>query len=149
MEKMIGYCGYSCHLCAARSKDPKVRQKLVDGWRRIFGHEHYTAENVYCEGCRSDGKIADKECKVRPCAKEKNIESCVFCEEFPCEKVSHLLASDVGMFIFCKPTSKLTKEEYELCMKQFNSMGTIVELLIEAGKLPSWIKTQKREKGDG
>lgn len=34
MEKMIGYCGYNCHLCAARSDDPAVRQKLLDGWKK-------------------------------------------------------------------------------------------------------------------
>ena len=39
MQEIIGYCGFSCHLCAARSDDPAVRQKLVDGWRRFFGHE--------------------------------------------------------------------------------------------------------------
>jgi len=25
MTKMIGYCGYNCHSCAARSDDPAVR----------------------------------------------------------------------------------------------------------------------------
>ena len=28
MQEMIGYCGYNCHLCAARSEDPAVRQQL-------------------------------------------------------------------------------------------------------------------------
>jgi hypothetical protein len=140
MEKMIGYCGYRCHLCAARSEDPAVRQKLVDGWRRIFGHQHYTAENVFCEGCKSDGKIADKECKARPCAREKGLDSCVHCDEFPCKKVSHLLASKEGMFIFCRPAAAtLTKEEYELCMRQFVSMPDLVEMLLKEGKLPEWI----------
>jgi tRNA U38,U39,U40 pseudouridine synthase TruA len=41
MDEMIGYCGYNCHLCAARSDDPAVRQRLVDGWRKLFGHEDY------------------------------------------------------------------------------------------------------------
>lgn len=49
-EEMIGYCGYSCHLCAAQLPDPQVRQRLVDGWRRIFGDEDYTAQNVQCDG---------------------------------------------------------------------------------------------------
>ncbi|MBN1661513.1 MAG: hypothetical protein JXA93_24180 [Anaerolineae bacterium] len=26
MFEVIGYCGYNCHLCAARSDDPAVRQ---------------------------------------------------------------------------------------------------------------------------
>jgi len=34
---MTGYCGYNCDLCAARSDDPAVRQRLVDGWRKLFG----------------------------------------------------------------------------------------------------------------
>lgn len=71
MTEMIGYCGYNCQLCAARSDDPAVRQKMVDGWRKIFGHQNYTAENVKCDGCPSDGEVADKICKARPCAKEK------------------------------------------------------------------------------
>jgi len=33
VTQMIGYCGYNCHLCATRSDDPAVRQKLVHGWR--------------------------------------------------------------------------------------------------------------------
>ena len=50
-DKLIGYCGYNCHLCAARSDDIEVRQKMVDAWRKYLGHKSYTAENVYCVGC--------------------------------------------------------------------------------------------------
>ena len=37
----------------------------------IFGHENYTAENVRCDGCKAGGRLADKECKARPCAIER------------------------------------------------------------------------------
>ena len=40
VDKLIGYCGYNCHLCAARSEDIAVRQKLVDAWRKYLGHEN-------------------------------------------------------------------------------------------------------------
>ena len=138
---MIGYCGYNCHFCAARSKDRKVREKLVEGWKRIFGHQKYTADNVLCEGCKSDGKIADQNCKARPCAREKGIDFCAQCEDFPCDKVKHLLATKQGMLVFLAPRlSDLTEEEYNLCMRQFDSMGNIIDQLIGAGRLPSWIK---------
>lgn len=140
MTEMIGYCGYSCHLCAARSDDPAVRQKLVDGWRKIFGHEHYTAENVKCDGCPTDGKVADQKCEARPCAKQKGIENCAYCDEFPCDKMRHLMASRDGMLIFCQPkTSSVTEEEYNLCMRQFNSMPNLIRMLVRAGKLPPWL----------
>jgi hypothetical protein len=140
MEEMIGYCGYSCHLCAARSDDPAVRQKLVDGWRKIFGHQMYTAENVKCDGCLSNGRLADKQCKARPCAIERGMENCAYCDEFVCDKVKNLLAGREAMLVFYQSRlALLTEEEYRLCMRQFESMPNLVKLLVKAGKLPSWV----------
>ena len=138
-EDMIGYCGYNCHLCAARSDDPAIRQQLVDGWRRIFGHQSYTAENVKCDGCLSDGRLADKECKARPCAIERGVKNCAYCEDFVYEKVKHLLASREGLLIFSHARAgSVTEEEYELCMRQFESMPNVVKMLVDAGKLAEW-----------
>jgi hypothetical protein len=140
MEEMIGYCGYNCRLCAARSDDPEVRSKLVEGWRRIFGHQNYTPENVRCDGCRRDGRIADKNCRARPCAMEKHLTSCTQCDDFPCGNVRPLLASREGLLIFCRPESgPVTEEEYLLCMRQFESMPNLVRLLAEQGKLGDWV----------
>jgi hypothetical protein len=141
---MIGYCGYSCELCAARSDDPEVRQKLVDGWKNIFGHEQYTAENVQCDGCRAGARHADTQCQARPCAEDKGVESCAQCDEFICEKVGKLLASREGLFIFLhKKLAELTEEEYELCMRQFESMPHLIEALVKAGKLPGWMARER------
>ncbi len=140
MEEMIGYCGYSCHLCAARSDDPAVRQKLVDGWRKIFGHQMYTAENVKCDGCLSNGRLADKECQARPCAIERGMTNCAYCDEFICDKVKNLVANREAMLVFHQSRlASLTEEEYRLCMRQFESMPNLIKLLVKAGKLPSWL----------
>lgn len=140
-QEMIGYCGYNCNICAARSEDPNIRRKLVDGWRKYFGHQDYTVENVKCDGCKNNGKIADKKCQARPCATEKNIESCVDCNDFPCKKMKHLAASQDGMFFFCYPrTSTLTEEEYNLCMRQFVSMPTLLKKMVEKDLLPKWMQ---------
>ena len=140
-DKMIGYCGYNCHLCAARSNDINVRKKLVDAWQKYLGHQHYTAENVACEGCKSEGdKIADKQCKARPCAREKGFESCAQCDEFPCKKMSHLMGSTVGLLTYLAPKLKdITEEEFNLCIQQWNSMPNLIERLVEEGKLPSFV----------
>jgi hypothetical protein len=139
MEEMIGYCGYNCHMCAARSDDPEVRQKMVDGWRKIYGHQDYTAENVYCPGCLADGDVADKKCKARPCAKEKGVQSCTECDEFPCDRMKHLMASREGLLIYCCAGKEppVTAEEYNLCCRQFESMPNLVGKLAAAGKIPS------------
>lgn len=136
---MIGYCGYNCHLCAARSDDPAVRQRLVDGWRKLFGHESYTAENVRCDGCRADGRLADKQCQARPCAVERGVESCALCDDFICGKVQQLLASREGMLVFMHgKMANLTEEEYNLCVRQFESMPNLIRIMAGAGRLPPW-----------
>lgn len=149
MMESIGYCGYSCHLCAARSPDPKTRQRLVDGWRRIFGHQHYTAENVLCSGCRSDGKIADSSCKARPCAQERQLDSCALCGDFPCDRLRPLMASREGMLLYCRPQDgPITRDEYNLCMRQFESMPNLVRILAEAGRIAPWVVDEWKDRGD-
>jgi hypothetical protein len=133
----VGYCGYNCGLCAARSDDAALRRKLVEGWRRYFGHQHYTADNVKCDGCRSDGEVADKECRARPCARKRGVTLCAECAEFPCAKMKGLMASGEGMLLFGYPATKgISAEDYNLCMRQFESMPALVDALVKAGKLP-------------
>jgi len=149
MEKMIGYCGYRCHLCGARSDDPEVRKRLVDGWRKIFGHESYTVENVRCDGCRADGRLADTSCEARPCAIERGVESCSLCDDFPCKKVGHLLATGPAMIVYCHPrTKELTREEYDTCMRQFDSMPELLRIMAKAGRVPAWIVEDGLDEGE-
>lgn len=140
-DKMIGYCGYNCYLCAARSDDINIRQKMVDAWRKYLGHEIYTAENVACDGCKSKGdKIADKNCKARPCARDKGLESCAQCDDFPCDKVKHLIATSLGLLTYRAPLFKnLTEDEFNLSIQQWNSMPNLIKILVNEGKLPSFI----------
>ena len=144
MTDLIGYCGYNCSMCACRSEDPKVRLKMVEGWKKIYGHTMYTAENMPackpCPGCKGEGEVADKVCQARPCAIEKGVESCTDCNEFPCKKMSHLMGERLGLLIYCFKRPDVSKEEYELCAKQFESMPNLVKKLIEKKRIPSWAK---------
>ncbi len=140
-DNMIGYCGYNCYTCAARSPNIELRQKLVDAWKKYLGHEMYTAENVACEGCKSKGdKIADKNCQARPCAREKGFESCAQCNDFPCNKVKNLLGSTISMLTYgARGLKNITEEEFDLAIQQWNSMPNLVRILIDEGRLPSFI----------
>ncbi len=141
MVEEISFCGYRCDLCAARSDDPEVRQRMVDGWRKYLGHQMYTAENVRCDGCRAGGRLADQQCQVHPCTLSRGIECCAFCDDFTCEKVGRLLSERLGMLIFLhKRMQAITEEEYNLCIRQFESMPNMVKLLLKAGKLPPWVE---------
>jgi hypothetical protein len=141
MKEELGYCGYNCHLCAARSEDPEIRKKMLEGWKRIFGNHRYNVDNVKCVGCINKGKHADINCKVRPCAIEKGVQNCALCLSFPCDKVRSLITSKREMMLSLFPlTSSISEEEYKLCMKQFESLPNLFKILIDVGKLPVWLK---------
>ena len=114
------YCGYNCAICPAQSDDLKEREKLVTIWKKYFGHEAYTPENVRCDGCKVDGRLADKNCEARPCVKEKGLDFCMDCDDFPCGKVRKLMGTKEGMILNSLPrTFELTDEEYKYGMAQF------------------------------
>ncbi len=141
MAEEISFCGNRCDLCAARSDDPEVRQRLVDGWRKYLGHQNYTAENVRCDGCRANGRLADQQCQARPCALSRGVDCCAFCDDFVCEKVGRLLSECLGMLIFLHSRMQdITEEECNLRIRQFESMPNMVKMLLKAGKLPPWVE---------
>ncbi|MCD4669366.1 MAG: DUF3795 domain-containing protein [Actinomycetia bacterium] len=62
------------------SKSTPVLTKY-DNFKEVL--EHFA--NVNCKGCR-EGKCNNSDCIVPTCIKEKNINFCFECAEFPCEK---------------------------------------------------------------
>jgi hypothetical protein len=137
-------------MCAARSDDPQVRQRLVDGWRKLFGLEVCTAENVRCDGYRAEGGLADKECQARPCAIARGLESCALCDEFACEKVGHLLESGGTMLLFLHRRGvRAPAEEYRLCARQFESKRNVIGVVADAGRLPPSVMREGPMCGNG
>ena len=132
MRKELSRCGYRCDLCAARSDDPEVLQKLVDGWRKYFGHQNYTVENVRCDGCLHDGRLADKNCPVRTCVIEKGIKNCAHCIEFPCDRLEKLMCSDEELY---ERFGDIPDEDYKLCMRMFVSRPRLMKIWKDLGNL--------------
>lgn len=140
-KEMISYCGFNCHHCGARSDDPKIRQKVVDGWKKFLHLDMYTVENIKCDGCRSNGKLADKQCQVRPCVTEKGLDNCAACDNFPCDKIERFIMHRYGFMLWGhKKMPPMSEEEYRLCIRQFDNLQNLTFMLIAAGKLPEWLK---------
>lgn len=108
IKDCISPCGLSCEKCFA-NKDGNIQyhaQKLkeylgnFDIYAERFTNllnepifENYPQfksmlnhfANAQCDGCRkSECKLFDA-CKVRDCSKQKNVEYCYVCDEFPCK----------------------------------------------------------------
>jgi hypothetical protein len=132
-EIMLARCGYRCDLCAARSDDPDVRQRLVDLWRKYYGHQNYTVENVRCDGCLADGRLADKTCGIRPCAIEKGLDNCACCDDYPCD----ILKNTAGLNSrksFTARFGQIPEEDHNICMRMFENEPRLKEIRKTLGK---------------
>ena len=98
-KKILSRCGYRCDLCLAYKdnieKDDR-RDQLSDGWYRYFGIL-IPADEIYCEGCMTSDSLEvdliDRNCPVRPCVLDKDIENCSDCEDYICKKLESRLVS--------------------------------------------------------
>lgn len=98
MNEMISYCGLVCSQCpifiATRETDKTKKEKMiyeiVDLCQKIYGLS-YTYEDITdCDGCRSEsGRLFSgcKNCEIKKCAADKNIDNCALCEDYACEKL--------------------------------------------------------------
>jgi len=87
MKEILSKCGFRCDLCPAYSENitcDEDKKAVSEGWKRLFGFE-IPPEEIECVGCHNKGNHPDNGCPVRPCAVERNIENCGFCDNFECD----------------------------------------------------------------
>ena len=95
MEKMIGFCGIVCTDCpgyiATQKDDDTERKKVAELWSKLYTTD-MKPEDVNCDGCLSEhGRLIGhcKVCEIRKCGQEKHVINCAYCEEYPCDTLSH------------------------------------------------------------
>jgi len=98
MEKIIGYCGIICSDCpvftATQKNDDVERKRVAEIFTKQYGKK-YKPEDINCDGCISDSPrffSYCNVCEIRKCGREKNVKSCAYCLEYPCEKLSQLFS---------------------------------------------------------
>ena len=100
-NKYICYCGLYCESCAVKAKVEPAANVLFNEMKKAGFEEVISfipggdgfwpflkgmAENGICISCR-DGS-GDPGCSIRICAKDKGVEMCAFCEDYPCDKLT-------------------------------------------------------------
>jgi len=103
--KYVTFCGLYCRLCAHMARMPGQARALRDtmrkeGWEhfgegvhRGFGEfwrilQELGADDETCPGCR--GGCGDPGCEIRTCARERQVEICPLCDDFPCTHIEQL-----------------------------------------------------------
>lgn len=102
---MITYCGLECHTCpiylATREKDDEkkheMRIEIAQQIKKHYGQDCKAEDVTDCDGCKTEGGrlySGSKKCEIRKCAKAKGVENCAYCNQYPCEKLERLFATD-------------------------------------------------------
>jgi hypothetical protein len=102
----VTYCGLYCKLCAQQSRIPKqafeLKQSLheegfddfyqyVPEMKEVFPLFWQFLQKLATFDCNCRfGKGGPPDCKIRNCAKEKGIDVCPQCKEYPCALIKSL-----------------------------------------------------------
>jgi hypothetical protein len=93
----IAFCGLDCSACLIykatiepdRLQKKLLRKSVVEKIQEIYGIKISVRNITDCDGCRSGSRLFSgcDNCTIRPCALNKNLKSCAYCIEYPCEKL--------------------------------------------------------------
>ena len=102
---MIAYCGLLCDTCTIHlatlepdtSKQAAMRIEIAGVCNEKYGMSLSPDDVTDCDGCRADtGRIFSGclTCEIRKCARQKDLESCAACSEYPCEILEKTFQED-------------------------------------------------------
>lgn len=105
--KHLAPCGLDCARCAdyehgeIKSLSAKLSQALGNNYARVAQMKSDNKEafknyahfeeilsaflQASCSGCRGDNVLCPIECTAKTCARERNIDFCFQCADYPCE----------------------------------------------------------------
>ena len=107
----VAYCGLYCGLCAQRCRIPQRAQALRESMHKeswdLWGQEipHFSefwsflngiAESESRCSCR-DSRCGPPFCGIRQCAKQRGVQTCPFCNDYPCDRIQNLAKGYVTM----------------------------------------------------
>ena len=104
MPDLIAYCGLNCSGCSIylaaletdKTKKQQMRTDIAKQCSELY-HLQLKPEDVTdCDGCITNNRLFSgcMNCKIRACAKEKGVESCAWCPEYPCRNLMEMFNHD-------------------------------------------------------
>ena len=102
--RLVTYCGLYGGLCAQNCRIPQKARALRDAMQKEgyeqWGHNipgfvdfweflNGLVESESTHSCREDTCGAPF-CTIRKCARQKNVDLCISCEAYPCERIQGL-----------------------------------------------------------
>lgn len=84
-SNLLAYCGLYCGACSFKvAYEENRREHLQQMPARYDKLKDMVLED--CPGCRLENQCGN--CAMRDCAREKELDHCAQCDEFPCDHVT-------------------------------------------------------------
>lgn len=95
----------TCQTCpiylAARQEDKaeraRMKAEIVKLCKDHYGIIYKLEDISGCDGCKAEGERlfrASRNCPIRKCAREKELENCAYCTEYACGKLAAFFKTD-------------------------------------------------------
>ena len=125
-KKYACYCGLYCENCSVKVKVEPAAKVLYDEMKKagfedvisyIPGGEGFwpflkgMVDSGMCISCRDGG--GNPGCAVRICAKEKGVDMCALCENYPCDKFAAFLDVTAGYPVLTSDNALLHDKGWE------------------------------------
>jgi hypothetical protein len=104
-QPMLAYCGLLCDTCpihlatleSDKSKQAALRIDIAAICNEKYGMTLGPSDVTDCDGCRADtGRIFSEclACEIRHCVRQKYLESCAACGDYPCKILERVFHDD-------------------------------------------------------
>lgn len=119
MKNHICYCGHDCSRCltylATINNDDNLRKQSQKFYKDEFGI-NISLEDIHCLGGRSENVFyLCKECPWVKCCRDRGIEACSDCADYPCKALKEYQEKYVNKCDQIEPTSKSCKTDIAYC----------------------------------
>jgi hypothetical protein len=105
METMIAYCGLICDTCPIHLatlvedefRKQNMKESIAGQCFEQYGMNLKPGDITDCDGCRADNERIFPgclKCEIRKCAGQKRIDSCAYCDDYPCEMLRKNFSHD-------------------------------------------------------
>lgn len=96
------YCGHDCAKCityiATQRNDDKLREQSQRFYKEAFGLD-IPPQKFNCEGGRSNNVFElCQGCPFVKCCKDRGVDACSKCPEYPCKEISDYQAKYVNKY---------------------------------------------------
>ncbi len=93
-EKLLSYCGLVCSACeaylATQDNDDAQRATVAAAWSKLY-QGSFVPQDINCDGCTvENGRHFShcQSCQIRACARERGVQSCAYCADYACQKLT-------------------------------------------------------------